>query len=394
MIEKFERAKPIIEKIEEAGYEAYFVGGSVRDYLLKKPIDDIDIATSAFPEEIKNIFPKTIDVGITHGTVVVLYQGESYEITTFRTETEYIDYRRPKEVKFVRSLIEDLQRRDFTMNAIAMTKEGELIDPFSGQADIRKKVIRTVGKPHERFNEDALRMMRAVRFVSQLSFELHHETLNAIKQYRALLKYISVERIYTEFTKLLKGPNRSKALLLLVRTGLYQYLPKLAPYGTQLKEIATLLKQNNLTVTEIWALLLIVIQDEPVEPFLREWKMSVKLIKRIKEIFHAYQRRINEEWSKELVYDTGLEVAVSTEKIWGTIQQVDVKNEIYHLHQLYEALPIKSRKELAVSGKDLMQWFNKSSGPWIRELIERIEKAVINEKVENEKNIIKGWLDS
>ena len=175
-------------------------------------------------------------------------------------------------------------------------------------------MIRTVGKPHERFNEDALRMMRAVRFVSQLSFELHHETLNAIKQYRALLKYISVERIYTEFTKLLKGPNRSKALLLLVRTGLYQYLPKLAPYGTQLKEIATLLKQNNLTVTEIWALLLIVIQDEPVEPFLREWKMSVKLIKRIKEIFHAYQRRINEEWSKELVYDTGLEVAVSTEK--------------------------------------------------------------------------------
>ena len=123
MIEKFERAKPIIEKIEEAGYEAYFVGGSVRDYLLKKPIDDIDIATSAFPEEIKNIFPKTIDVGITHGTVVVLYQGESLKLQ-HSVRKQNISIIAGQEVKFVRSLIEDLQRRDFTMNAIAMTKEG------------------------------------------------------------------------------------------------------------------------------------------------------------------------------------------------------------------------------------------------------------------------------
>ena len=132
----------------------------------------MDIATSATPQEIKNIFPKTIDVGIEHGTVVVLWESETYEVTTFRSEGEYADFRRPSEVTFIRSLEEDLKRRDFTMNSIAMNRKGELIDPFLGIDAIHRKRIETVGSASERFHEDALRMMRAVRFVSQLSFTI------------------------------------------------------------------------------------------------------------------------------------------------------------------------------------------------------------------------------
>ncbi len=158
--EEFKRALPILNTLKDAGYEAYFVGGSVRDTLLGLPIHDVDIATSAYPEEVKQIFNKTVDTGIEHGTVMVLDHGEGYEITTFRTESTYQDYRRPEKVEFVRSLQEDLKRRDLTINALAMDAAGEIIDLFDGLTDLKMKVIRAVGDPNERFNEDALRMMR------------------------------------------------------------------------------------------------------------------------------------------------------------------------------------------------------------------------------------------
>lgn len=188
MDESFVKAKAILTTLHNNGYEAYFVGGSVRDFLLHRPTDDIDIATSALPGQIIDLFPKTIDVGAVHGTVIVLHDGEQFEVTTFRTEEGYEDYRRPSHVEFVTSLHEDLKRRDFTMNAIAMTINGEIIDPFDGRKAIKKKVIQTVGNPTERFREDALRMMRAVRFLSQLSFLLCENTQSAIMENAYLLK--------------------------------------------------------------------------------------------------------------------------------------------------------------------------------------------------------------
>lgn len=167
---EFAEAAPLLKKIEAAGYEAYFVGGSVRDTILGQPIHDVDIATSAFPAEIKALFPRTIDIGIEHGTVLVLWEQAQYEITTFRTEAAYQDYRRPDKVDFVRSLKEDLKRRDFTINALALQEDGVIIDLFDGLADIDNQILRAVGHPQERFHEDALRMMRGLRFVSQLGF--------------------------------------------------------------------------------------------------------------------------------------------------------------------------------------------------------------------------------
>src|SRR5690606_5123182 len=212
----------------------------VRDLLMNKPIDDVDIATSATPEEIKNIFDKTVDVGIEHGTILVLYGGESYEITTFRTEGNYVDYRRPESVSFVKSLEEDLSRRDFTMNAIAMTKEGNIIDPFHGMEDIKNKIIRSVGNPENRFSEDALRMLRAVRFVSQLGFEMEAETNKALAKLAHLLEHIAVERKLIEFGKLLIGEYKTKALQLFVDSGLYRYVPLFINFSDSLKNIAKL----------------------------------------------------------------------------------------------------------------------------------------------------------
>src|SRR3954447_14575506 len=225
MIPIFIKAIPLLEVIEKAGFEAYFVGGCVRDYLLGKKIADVDIATSATPQEIKQIFSKTIDVGIEHGTVVVIWGQETYEITTFRSDGEYTDFRRPSEVTFIRSLKEDLKRRDFTMNSMAMDKKGKIIDPFLGQAAIQQKLIQTVGSATDRFHEDALRMMRAVRFVSQLSFAIEPETQQALKTNALLLEKIATERKTVEFEKLLQGENRKSALQLLLDTGLFLFLP-------------------------------------------------------------------------------------------------------------------------------------------------------------------------
>lgn len=202
MKEIFKKAVPVLAKLEQAGFEAYFVGGSVRDTLLERDVADIDIATSAFPEEVKQVFMRTFDTGIEHGTVSVLEAGEIYEITTFRTEGTYADFRRPDEVVFIRSLEKDLERRDFTMNAIAMGLDGRFIDPFDGQKDMMNKQIRAVGEPWERFHEDALRMMRGVRFVSQLGFSLERRTYEAMQQNITLLKKHSDRKDYCRVCKI------------------------------------------------------------------------------------------------------------------------------------------------------------------------------------------------
>ena len=175
------RAMKSFVVLEKRGHEAVFVGGAVRDYVLGKPAKDIDIATSAEPDEVKAVFPIYGGCGIAHGTVLVILSGEPIEVTTYRTEGQYTDHRRPDEVHFVKSLRDDLLRRDFTMNALAMTKDGELIDLFGGEADLDGQLIRAVGNPEDRFREDALRMLRAVRFSSVLDFDIEAETFQAIR---------------------------------------------------------------------------------------------------------------------------------------------------------------------------------------------------------------------
>lgn len=393
MNKPFLKAVPIIEKIEKAGHEAYFVGGAVRDFLLGKEIDDVDIATSALPNEIQSIFPKTVDVGIEHGTVLIVYEHESYEVTTFRTESEYENYRKPKEVQFVRSLLEDLKRRDFTMNAIAMTKNGEIIDPFHGQDAIKNKVIKTVGLPEKRFREDALRMMRAIRFVSQLDFQLDEKTYESICLNQHLLQHISVERILVEFEKLLQGRSRKKALKLIADSHLYQWLPGLKDKKASLYSISEM-NIEDLNLEEMWAILMIVMEVPNILSFLKMWRMSGKKINKIQSICKAYEMRKKERWSKKTLYQTGLSIALMAEHIFSIFEQKDPTNEMNKITSIYHSLPIKHRSELSVNGNDLIQWENKKSGPWVKQRLELIEEAVINGIVQNEKEQIRKWLYS
>lgn len=213
----------IIDMIEKAGFEAYIVGGCVRDLLMDRQPHDWDITTSAEPEEVKKIFRRTYDTGIKHGTVTVILNEEHYEVTTYRIEGEYKDFRRPTEVSFVDDITLDLSRRDFTMNAIAYHPERGFVDPYEGQADIKKGMIRSVRSATERFTEDALRILRAVRFSAQLGFKIEEDTLKGIEECKALLVHISKERIRDEFLKICLSP-RPEHINELMELGLLEYI--------------------------------------------------------------------------------------------------------------------------------------------------------------------------
>lgn len=198
-----EKVKYIIDRITEAGYEAYAVGGCVRDSILGREPDDWDITTSAKPQQIKALFRRTVDTGIAHGTVTVMLDREGYEVTTYRIDGEYEDHRHPREVVFTSQLVEDLRRRDFTINAMAYNESAGLVDAFDGMGDIRRGMIRCVGCARERFTEDALRILRALRFSAQLGYEIQEDTEEAIRELAPSLAAISAERIQTELVKLL-----------------------------------------------------------------------------------------------------------------------------------------------------------------------------------------------
>lgn len=202
-----EKAKYIIDKITAAGFEAYVVGGCVRDSILERIPQDWDITTSAKPEQVKALFPRTIDTGLQHGTVTILLEQEGFEVTTYRIDGKYEDSRHPTEVIFTPSLEEDLKRRDLTINAMAYNDETGLVDIYGGLEDIRAQVVRCVGNPMERFEEDALRILRAIRFAAQLGYHIEEGTKDAIRQLAPGLKNISAERIQAELVKLMTSPH-------------------------------------------------------------------------------------------------------------------------------------------------------------------------------------------
>lgn len=205
----------ILERLENAGFEAYVVGGCVRDYIMGLSAHDFDITTAALPEQVCGVFSdcKVIETGLKHGTVTVLYKGMSVEITTFRSDGEYSDGRHPDSVSFTTCIEDDLSRRDFTMNGIAYSPKRGFVDPFGGEQDIRAKLIRCIGNPHKRFGEDALRILRGLRFSSMLGFEIEAETAQAIKDLRDTLPRVSNERIFSELTRLLCGMDVRRVMM-------------------------------------------------------------------------------------------------------------------------------------------------------------------------------------
>lgn len=387
--EVFKQALPVLQKLTASGFEAYFVGGSVRDLLIGKEIADVDIATSAFPNEVKAIFKKTFDTGIAHGTVTVKENGTFYEVTTFRTEGAYEDFRRPKEVTFIRSLTEDLRRRDFTMNAIAMDEKGSFMDPFLGREAIYKRQICAVGDPDERFYEDALRMMRAIRFVSQLDFELERKTRAALQNNKALLIHTAVERKRVEWIKLLRGKAVAKALPVLLESGLEAYLPGLKNQKKALLKLANWHFSPEEEESIYWLLVVCAVEPESAKVFLQAWKLANKQIYIVDKAYEILGKSPS-DWTTLELYYAGKSVLQIAGRAYEIIYS---KNGILEtIVDKYNALPIHGREELVINGNDLMHWLDESPGPWLKKMIEKIEAEIVLGKLQNDSAAIKRWV--
>ncbi|HHH4995548.1 TPA: CCA tRNA nucleotidyltransferase [Streptococcus pyogenes] len=391
MPSEFQKALPILTKIKEAGYEAYFVGGSVRDVLLERPIHDVDIATSSYPEETKAIFNRTVGVGIEHGTVLVLENGGEYEITTFRTEDVYVDYRRPSQVSFVRSLEEDLKRRDFTVNALALDENGQVIDKFRGLIDLEQKRLRAVGKAEERFEEDALRIMRGFRFAASLDFDIEAATFEAMRSHSPLLEKISVERSFTEFDKLLMAPHWRKGISAMIACQAYDYLPGLKQREAGLNHLIVSLK-DNFTFSDhhqAWAYVMISLAIEDPKSFLKAWKTSNDFQRYVTKLIALYRIRQERSFEKLDIYQYGKEMASLVE---GLRKAQSLSVDMDHIEALDQALAIHNKHDIVLNGSHLIKDFGMEPGPQLGLMLEKVELAIVEGCLDNDFTTIEAFV--
>ena len=390
------KVRYIINKIYENNYEAYIVGGCVRDAILGFEPNDYDITTSASPNTIQEIFKdfKCIETGIEHGTVSVLMEDEIFEITTYRIEGEYKDHRRPDKVDFTDRLEEDLKRRDFTINAMAYNEKKGLIDLFGGKEDLNNKIIKTVGNPYDRFNEDGLRMIRAIRFSSKLNFTIEKETLKAIYDKSFIINNISLERITDEFTKIILS-DKPENIKYLFETKLLKYLNisneddigKLKQFYNEI----VILKKINKNLEKRLALLDYIVEKNNIncKSFCNELIYSKKIIKNhniiltllknieidhlnkveIKKILSGVDRNLLEEYLdiSRIIYDKEKKV----DEIIDILSEIEENNECYII------------KNLKVNGRDIMSlgYKNKEVGEVLNYLLEIvIENYTLNKK--------------
>lgn len=371
MSELFHGGIKIINQINQAGFEAFFVGGCVRDQLLGRAIHDIDITTNATPEQIAEIFQVTIPVGIQHGTMMVKMDRAYYEVSTYKSS----EHETP-------TILTDLAHRDFTINAMALTKDFQLIDPYNFQTDVNEKRIRAVFDPDKRFSEDPLRMLRAIRFVSQLGFVIEEQTKSAISKYCEKFSQVAKERIVQEFEKLLLGNFVKKALSELIETNLFTQISFLEDKKL-IKSFCQMPIENLMTVEERWALLFYCRESKSVPPIY----MSKQQKKEIKTIVENLEQISNNGWQAFTIYEVGLDVA---KKICRILHGLNKKNSLpeTEIERIYKQIPIKNRHDLAVTGKDLIDLLEKRPGPWLKSLLERIEQHVVDGKINNNKEEI------
>lgn len=372
--DKFKGAIDILKIFNRNGYEAYFVGGCVRDYLLGEEFSDIDITTNALPEEVKKIFRKSIDTGIQHGTVTILVNGEGYEVTTFRTEDEYTNHREPEKVEFVSNLREDLDRRDFTINAMALDSNGKLYDYHKGESDLTCKVIKTVNNPNDRFYEDALRMLRAFRFSSKLGFAIEKDTLEAIKKNAELIKFVSIERIVNEFKKLLSGKGNLRSLELLLDSKLNTYIPFL-------EEIEIIQDFSKYSFCQS-LYILSKINDISFD-ILKELKLSnkeVKLIKEFDKINTDFVRKIPLEL---ILYKYNFEDVVFIAEYFSYNNRNNIENC---------KLTINSFDEVDITSQEIISTIGEKPGPWIKSVVSELEHEILLNRLDNNRKDILDFL--
>lgn len=415
-------AKRVLQMLLDAGHQAYLVGGYVRDVLLNQQGDDIDIATSALPDEVLALFSHAIPTGLQHGTVTVLESGFAFEVTTFRTESGYADYRRPEQVQFVTDIVSDLQRRDFTMNAMAMQIDGTLIDPFHGRQALQEGVLRCVGEPRERFEEDALRMMRCIRFAANYELHIEADTWQALLERRDLLRHVAMERIRVELEKTVAGPAPQVGLTLLAESELVEQfkvdigirseaLARLAQ--AKLGELMIRLQQTSHRVALLFMTL--GLSSEQAQQCLHKLTCSTKQKRAVVAIVQCH------EWVKELgepgdelefvwkkgVLQFGEAVVRAWLKVLNEVARADDGSEWMRLIGISESLvktllhdgshwidemPITELSGLKISGHDLVELSGKR-GAWIGHVLEQLLVAVALRRVNNERTALLHYVN-
>lgn len=407
-------AAEILRRLMAQGYQAFFVGGFVRDRLLGRNVKDIDIATSALPEQVIQCFPKTVPTGLQHGTVTVMMSRHAFEVTTFRAETEYENNRRPKSVEFISDLTRDLARRDFTMNAMAMDVERKLIDPFGGSADLKSGVLRCVGDPKLRFSEDALRMLRCIRFAAVYDLEIDPLTWNALLQQRARFQAIAMERVRAELERIVEGPYPARGLKLLYESGLLQFLKVDLGASFRLErgdvagELASLAQLASPELRWTYLLLGSRMGAKQAETVLHRLTFSRKKSREIIQVlaFHewlAEQIKMDrppskfseghtlESW-REVWIQGALTYGRSALEMWLTLMQYEtvdygqtsVSSILASGRTWLAAMPVSSLKELAVAGSDLIA-AGVVSGPGMKKTLEQMLWRAATGTVPNEK---------
>lgn len=420
----------IIGHLNNAGYEAYVVGGCVRDSIMEKTPHDWDICTSATPEVVKSLFSHTADYGMKHGTITVFADKEGYEITTFRAETDYSDYRHPDTVEFVTDLNSDLSRRDFTINALAYNNESQLIDMFNGLDDIRNQIIRCVGNADERFKEDALRILRALRFAATLGFDIEDKTSEAIHYNVHLLKYIAEERKRDELMKLLGG-NYTTKILLEYSDVIAEVIPEIQLcvgfnqnnryHCYDVYEHMVHAVENGITPIEKFALLIHDIgkphcytEDKKGGHFYGHPAISEEIAKDV--VNHLKFDNDSKKTILELVKYHDIEIPITKKSVLKllnrlgeerALQLMDVKlaDILAHAPGTQDALIEKwkifnrllgevlveedcfSRKNLAVNGNDIKA-LGIAEGPEIGRIIQTLMDEITSEQIANEKEIL------
>ena len=389
MKNRWPAAYKIIDELERSGFEAFVVGGAVRDFVRNAPANDVDITTNATPIEVKEIFTHTIDVGIEHGTVLVVLD-EPIEVTTYRSETTYSDFRRPDGVRFVHNLKEDLQRRDFTINAMALTKEDELVDYFEGRQAIEDEVIQAVGNPSLRFSEDALRMLRAVRFSAQLNFTLELETFNAIRSLHALIKYVSIERVKVELEKIWLSDFPFKGMQLFVDSGLSSNF--LGDWENRLQTWDNFSSFN--VKANGWAFFALLQSSDDVNLLLNHYKCSNEEKRHVKNVIEAVSRLKKGTWTTDELFLFSEDVITVAYHYGSFTLSNEIITSLEELLLRKRMLPIASKKDIVVNGNDFIEWANKSRGPWIKEVLDILTGMIVNGDINNDRHEIKEWFSN
>jgi len=388
----------ICDTIRNNGFEAYLVGGCVRDWLLNKEPNDWDIATSAKPDRIQKLFKKTIPSGIIYGTITVVIGDFQCEVTSFRGDSNYSDGRRPDEVIFVENIEEDLKRRDFTINSLAFQPEHnkndiKIIDLFGGQEDLNNKIIKAVGDPNERLREDALRMLRACRFASQLGFSIEEKTLKAIKDNHELLKNVSQERIYIELKKILLSEKPSIGLRYAFKTGLMNVIfeDNVDDWHEFMFEAIDLLPKDFCLRSAI----LFNVKEHIIKQvdLLKRLKYSAKEIKKIHHLTKNYNK-YREYLPMFDDYEIRMIMVNIGKEYFNDVFEILLANEnaslSYFSRKCKEvSISAYSIKDLAINGDDLQKELKLSPGPEIKKLLDYLfQKVTENPEFNNKEKLL------